>query len=72
MEIVRIYALHSHSVAAAGSHLNVASAKGQSITHFQHVLLTSRFVRVVDLIYVIISSGMSGMVNLGKGVYRGG
>ena len=63
MEIVRIYALHSHSVAAAGRHLIVASAEGQSIAHFQHVLLIPRFVRMVDLIYVIISSGMSGMVN---------
>ena len=40
MEIVRVYALHSHSEAAAGRHLSVARAEGQSITHFQHVLLT--------------------------------
>ena len=40
MGIVRVYALHSHSVAAAGKHLIMASAEGQSITYFQHVLLT--------------------------------
>ena len=47
MEIVRVYALHSHSVAAAGRHLIGASAVGQSITHFKHVLLTPRFVRIM-------------------------
>ena len=39
--------LHSHSVAAAGGYLSVASAEGQSITHFQHVLLTPRFVSMM-------------------------
>ena len=39
MGIVRVYALHSHSAAAAGRHLIVASVEGQSITYFQHVLL---------------------------------
>ena len=47
MEIVRVYALHSHSMAAAGRHLIVASAEGQSIIHFQHVLLTPRFVSMM-------------------------
>ena len=47
MEIVRVYALHSHSVTAAGRHLIVASAEGQSITYFQHVLLTPRFVSMM-------------------------
>ena len=47
MEIVHVYALHSHSVAAAGRHLIVASAERQSITHFQHVLLTPRFVSIM-------------------------
>ena len=47
MEIIRVYALHSHSVAAAGRHLIVASAEGQSITNFQHVLLTPRFVSMM-------------------------
>ena len=47
MEIIRVYALHSHSVAAAGRYLVVASAEGQSITHFQHVLLTPRFVSMM-------------------------
>ena len=47
MEIVRVYALHSHSVAAGGRHLIVASAEEQSITHFQHVLLTPGFVSMM-------------------------
>ena len=47
MEIVRVYALHSHSVAAAGRHLILANAEGQSITHFQHVLLTPHFVSMM-------------------------
>ena len=34
MRIVRVYALHSHSAAAAGRHLIVAIAEGQSITYF--------------------------------------
>ena len=40
-------ALHLHPMAAAGRHLIVASAEGQSITYFQHVLLTPCFVSMM-------------------------
>ena len=33
------HALNSKFLAAAGRHLIVASAKGQSVTYFQHVLV---------------------------------
>ena len=59
MEIICVHVLHSFSVAAAGRHLIVASAEGQSITYFQHILLTPCFVSMMlcsGFVYVIIRS----------------
>ena len=61
-----------HYIRTPWQQLAGASAEGQSMTHFQHVLLTPRFVRMVDLIYVIISSGMSRTIRVWLIEVRGG
>ena len=42
-----VFMHYLHSMTAAGRHLIVAGAEGQSITHFQHVLLTPLFVSMM-------------------------
>ena len=60
MEIICIYALHSNSLAAASRHLIVASANGQSVTHF-HVFVT-RFVSTM------LCSGFDYVINWNVGI----
>ena len=56
MEVVRVYALHSNFLAAAGRHSIMANAKKPSVTYLHHVLVTpplSARCCVVVLIYEI-------------------